>query len=54
MDIKTLNDSDLLNQTKTLVSREKEITLEILRFLREIVSGRLFLARGFFLYLSFA
>ena len=42
MAIRNLTNSDLLNSTKTFVAREKEMTLAVLRHLREIERRRLF------------
>ena len=47
MDQKTLQDSELIAKLKNLVAQEKEITLEILDFLREVEARQLHLARGF-------
>ena len=44
---KSLNDSDLLSQTHDLVTKEKQITLDILHYLREIRLRKLYLARGY-------
>ena len=45
--IKALTDSELLNQTRLLVSRERELTTELLWHLREVERRRLFAEQGY-------
>lgn len=45
--MKNLNDFDLISTTKNLVQKEREVTLSVLRHLREIESRRLYAKRGF-------
>src|ERR1700678_443086 len=47
MNPKSLDDADLVIETKRLVKKEKEITLEILKYLQEIDLRKIYLARGF-------
>ncbi len=47
INLKSLNDIDILSHTRELVTKEKQITLEILHYLREISLRKLYLARGY-------
>ncbi|HLE00595.1 MAG: hypothetical protein A2428_16255 [Bdellovibrionales bacterium RIFOXYC1_FULL_54_43] len=45
--LKSLSDSDLLNQTRLLVARERELTTELLWHLREVEHRRLYAEEGY-------
>ena len=45
--LKYLFDSDLLNQTRLLVAREREVTTELLWHLREVEHRRLYAEKGY-------
>src|ERR1017187_8951545 len=45
--LKALNDETLVNDLKNLVQKEKALTYQILDYLREVETRRLFVARGF-------
>ncbi len=45
--LKSLFDSDLLNQTRLLVAREREVTTELLWHLREVEHRRLYAEKGY-------
>lgn len=47
MNLRNLNDSELLNRTRHLVDEERRITTSLLHHLREIETRKLFLERGF-------
>lgn len=47
MNLKTLNDSELLERTRHLVDEERRITTSLLHYLREIETRKLHLERGF-------
>lgn len=47
MNLKTINDSKLLEVTKSLVNSEREITSQILKYLSEIDARKLYLERGY-------
>ena len=47
MNLKSVSDQILLNETDRLVQQERELLIEILRHLREIERRRLFSALGF-------
>src|SRR5437879_6503065 len=46
-DLKSLSNEDLIIQTKLKAQQERELTLEVLHFLREIERRRLFAQRGY-------
>ena len=47
LELKKLSDQSLLSQTKYLVQKERNITIQVLRHLSEIESRKLYLKRGF-------
>lgn len=53
MNLKSKSDSELVTETKSLVSKEREIKSQILHYLREIDSRKTYLERGFSSLFSF-
>ena len=47
LELKKLSDQNLLLQTKSLVQKERNITIQVLRHLSEIEFRKLYLKRGF-------
>lgn len=52
--IQKLSDRDLLGEVRSLVSREKEIVVEVIEYLKEIELRKLHLARGYSSMFAFA
>lgn len=53
MEPRNMSDSDLVSSVKNLVSKERELTSEILKYLCEIETRRLYLDRGYSSMFSF-
>ncbi len=47
MTLRTLCDTELINETKKLSQKEREISLAVLLHIKEIESRRLYAARGY-------
>ena len=52
--IKQLSNKELLSHTKTLVQKERDIHIQVLRHLAEIDSRKLFFSQGFFSLFDYA